>query len=79
MTIKLHQGQVWKRGGEYIRIVHLERLRVEYKSMLNLASRDGTHHKTSKKEFCRLIKQAELLPTPGTPTSGQPSINPPSG
>ena len=61
MTIKLQQGQVWKRGEEYIRIVHLERLEVEYKSLTSLLSRDGTHHHTSKKEFCRLIKQAELI------------------
>ena len=77
--MKLQQGQVWKRGGEYIRIVHLERLRVEYKSLTSLQSRDGTHHQTSKKEFCRLIKQAELLPARGTRASVQPSINPPSG
>jgi len=62
MTIKLEQGQVWKRGEEYIRIVHLERLEVEYKSLTNLLSRDGTHHHTSKKEFCKLIKTAELIP-----------------
>ena len=62
MTIKLQQGQVWKRGEEYIRIVHLERLEVEYKSQTNLLSRDGTHHHTSKKEFCKLIKTAELIP-----------------
>ena len=63
MTIKLQQGQIWKRGEEYIRIVHLERLEVEYKSVTNLLSRDGTHHHTSKKEFCKLIKAAELIPT----------------
>ena len=62
MTIKLQQGQVWKRGEEYIRIVHLERLEVEYKSLTNLLNRDGTHHHTSKKEFCKLIKTAELIP-----------------
>jgi len=69
MTIKLQQGQVWKRGEEYIRIVHLERLEVEYKSLTSLLSRDGTHHHTSKKEFCRLIKQAELIP-PTPPPQG---------
>ena len=30
MAMKLCQGQVWKKGGEYIRIVRLERLEVEY-------------------------------------------------
>ena len=60
--MKLQQGQVWKRGEEYLRIVRLERLEVEYKSLTDLASRDGTHHRTSKKEFCRLLKTATLLP-----------------
>ena len=64
MKIRLEQGQVWKRGEEYIRIVDLQRLEVRYKSQLNLTSREGTHHHTSKKEFCRLIKGATLL-TPG--------------
>ena len=59
--MKLQQGQVWKKGGEYIRIVRLERLEVEYKSMASLACKDGTKHVTSKKDFCRLLKQARLL------------------
>ena len=59
-TLKLQQGQVWQQGEEFIRIVQLSRLEVEYKSMTNLATKDGTHHTTSKKEFCRLIKKATL-------------------
>jgi hypothetical protein len=59
--MKLCQGQIWKQGGEYIRIVRLERLEVEYKSMTNLAGKEGTRHVTSKKDFCRLLKQARLL------------------
>lgn len=59
--MKLQQGQVWKQGDEYIRIVHLERLEVRYKSLLDPSSKDGSHHTTSKKEFCRLIKGATLL------------------
>ena len=39
-AVKLQQGQVWKQGGEYIRIVRLERLEVEYKSMTSLASKE---------------------------------------
>jgi len=62
MAMKLRQGQVWKQGKEFIRIVRLERLEVEYKSMLNLATKEGTLHVTSKKDFCRLLKQARLLP-----------------
>jgi len=64
MTLKLQQGQVWKAGAEYLRIVRLDRLEVEYKSLLDLASPDGTHHRASKKEFCRLLKTATLLPPP---------------
>lgn len=67
MSLKLQQGQVWKRGEEYLRIVHLERLEVKYKSQLDLLSRDGTHHHTSKKEFCRLIKGATLMPAAKVP------------
>ena len=61
--LKLQQGQIWKQGAEYLRIVHLERLEVEYKSLLNPHSRTGTHHHTSKKEFCQLLKQATLIPS----------------
>jgi hypothetical protein len=59
--MKLCQGQVWKSGKEYIRIVKLERLAVEYKSMLNLGNKEGTLRQTSKKDFCRLLKGAHLL------------------
>ncbi len=61
MSMKLCQGQIWKQGKEYIRIVRLERLEVEYKSLPSLASKEGTRHVTSKKDFCRLLKQARLL------------------
>jgi hypothetical protein len=60
-SMKLGQGQVWKSGKEYIRIVKLERLAVAYKSMPNLGNKEGTLHQTSKKDFCRLLKQARLL------------------
>lgn len=60
-TIKLQQNQVWKKGDEFFRIVHLERLEVKYKTLKNLLERDGTHHHVTKKEFCKLIKGATLL------------------
>jgi hypothetical protein len=59
--MKLCQGQIWKQGKEYIRIVRLERLAVEYKSLPSPSSKEGTMHETSKKDFCRLLKQARLL------------------
>ena len=59
--LKLQQDQVWKIESGYVRIVRLERLSVAYKSLKDLASRDGTHHETSKKEFTRMIKSGTLL------------------
>lgn len=59
--MKLLQNQVYKNGDDYLRIVRLERLAVEYKMLRDLLSKDGTHHVVSKKEFCRLIKNATLL------------------
>jgi len=61
VKLKLCQGQVWKQGKEYIRIVRLERLEVEYKSLPDLHSKAGTRHVTSKKDFCRLLKGAHQL------------------
>jgi hypothetical protein len=65
--MKLCQGQVWKKEKEFIRIVRLERLEVEYKSMTSLAGKEGSRHVTSKKDFCRLLKQATLLQPAKTP------------
>jgi len=59
--LKLQQDQVWKIGDGYVRIVRLERLSVAYKVLQNIATRDGTHHEVSKKEFTRLIKAGSLL------------------
>ena len=61
MPLKLKQGQVWKHGNEYIRIVHLERLQVAYKVMTDLHRGKGEHRHTSKKDFCRLLKECRLL------------------
>jgi hypothetical protein len=76
-ALKLTQGQIWNQGDEYLLILHLERLEVEYKRFKNIATRKGTHHHVSKKQFCRLIKHATLLSpdqtvrakTPGIPAS----------
>lgn len=85
MALKLRQGQVWKHGSEFIRIVRLQRLEVGYKSFLHLDKPDaGQHHITSKKDFCRLLKSATLLapkkvvaPKAAAPSSAVPS-SPPS-
>jgi hypothetical protein len=62
MGLKLCQAQIWQRDGEFIRIVKLDRLTVHYKVATTLKAGAGTHHQCSKKEFCRLIKTASLLP-----------------
>jgi hypothetical protein len=59
--VKLLQGQIWNQGDLYIQVLHLERLEVKYKSFQNLATRYGTHQTCSKKEFCRLLKNAVLM------------------
>lgn len=59
--MRLKQNQVWKRDAEYLRIVQLERRDVRYKAITNLLAGTGEHHHVSKKEFCRLIKDATLL------------------
>jgi hypothetical protein len=61
LSLKLQQGQVWKCGDVYVRIVHLARLEVGYKSASNRQFSDGKHHHTSKKDFCRLLKGATLI------------------
>lgn len=60
--MKLRQGQLWDLGGQYARIVVLERLAVEYKAMKDLDTSEGTHHRVSKKEFCALVRKATLVP-----------------
>jgi hypothetical protein len=59
--MRLQQGQIWKKDDEYLRIVEWARLSIEYKLMKNPADKKGTRHKMTKKEFCRLIRGAELL------------------
>ena len=74
MAIRLRQGQIWKHGDDFIRLVQLDRLTVRYKAVRDLASRGGAHHDVSKKEFCRLIKSATLLtPEPAAENSPAPA------
>jgi len=70
--LKLQQDQVWKIDAGYLRILHLERLSVTYKSLKNLTNRDGTHHEVSKKEFTRLLKFGSLLTREEISTLGKP-------
>jgi hypothetical protein len=59
--MKLQQGQTWKCGDEFVRIVHLERLAVGYKTFKSLKTSTGEHGHTSKKDFCRMLKGATLV------------------
>ena len=80
--MKLQQGQVWKREGEYLRIIVLQRLAVEYKSTLDPKVKEGTHIRATKKEFCRLLKGATLLPAvalPGVKPPAAPAPAAPAG
>ncbi len=74
MKLKLEQGQVWKLGEYYFLIVAWARLTIEYKQMTDLVSREGSLHKVTKKEFCRLIKHAELI-DPVTGLAGEGAGN----
>lgn len=58
--MKLEQGQIWKQGNEYLRIVRWARMAVDYKLQTDPAAKEGVVHKVTKKEFCRLIKGAVL-------------------
>ncbi|MCX6853425.1 MAG: hypothetical protein NTV80_00810 [Verrucomicrobia bacterium] len=60
--MKLEQGQIWKQGEVYYRIVEWARMYIEYKQMKDPATKEGTFHQLSKKEFCRLLKGATLIP-----------------
>ncbi len=59
--MRLQQNQIWKQGDTYYCIVQLERLRVDYKEMKDLSTRDGKHYQVTKKQFCTLLKGAALV------------------
>jgi hypothetical protein len=59
--IQLAQNQLWKQGNRYLRIVIWERLAIRYKETDSPEAEEGTLHDVTKKEFCRLIKGAELV------------------
>ncbi len=60
-SMKLEQNQLWRNGESLYRIVHLERLSVDYKELDMKDPEIGTHHSVSKKEFCRLIKGGKVV------------------
>ena len=66
--IQLAQNQLWKQGDRYFRIVIWERLAIRYKETASPEAAEGTIHDVTKKEFCRLIKDARLLDSPEIPS-----------
>lgn len=62
MSVKLQQGQLWKKGDDYFRIVTWSREEIGYKAMKDPSGEaGGTQHTVSKKEFCRLIKGGDCI------------------
>ena len=59
--MRLRQNQIWLKGGEYFRIVQLDRAEVQFKTLSDPLSGRGPHTTVTKKEFCRLLKGAELI------------------
>ena len=60
--MRLQQNQVWQSGDKFLRIVRLERKAVQYKTTKDSATVGGPHEYATKKDFCRLLKGATLLP-----------------
>ena len=58
--MRLEQGQIWEKGEDFILIVVWERHFIEYKTMQDLETREGTSNRVTKKEFCKLLKGATL-------------------
>ncbi|MFZ4396350.1 MAG: hypothetical protein ACOYOU_12075 [Kiritimatiellia bacterium] len=79
--MRLQQNQVWQSGDQFFRIVRLERKAVQYKVTKDSAIVAGPHFYATKKDFCRLLKGAALLPPtprigPVAPASEQPAATP---
>lgn len=58
--MRLEQGQIWEKGEDFILITKWERHFIEYKTMKDLETREGSLNELTKKEFCRLLKGAKL-------------------
>lgn len=59
--MKLQQNQIWQKEDAFYRIVELQRLEVQFKTLTDPTSGLGPHQRVSKKEFCRLLKGAVLV------------------
>ncbi|MEO0415073.1 MAG: hypothetical protein AAF226_08995 [Verrucomicrobiota bacterium] len=59
--MRIYQNQIYRKDDRTIRIVHIERLSVEYKETIDSEPEKAKHLTATKKEFCRMVKQAELI------------------
>lgn len=59
--MKLQQGQLWKQGDAYYRITEWARLSITYKALDAPDTKEGITHTVTKKEFCRMIKDAKRV------------------
>tara|TARA_B100000927_G_C16331586_1_gene415542 strand:- start:421 stop:618 length:198 start_codon:yes stop_codon:yes gene_type:complete len=59
--MKLQQGQIWQKGNNYYRITEWSRMIIQYKHTQRLDRKEGEVVEVSKKEFCRLLKDATLV------------------
>ena len=59
--MKLEQGQIWKLAEGFVLIVVWERLAIEYQELVSADATEGEIHQVTKKEFCKLIKHAEMV------------------
>ena len=59
--MRLKQGQVWQKKDRFYRIVEWSRLSIKYKLSFSENGTEDPPEEVSKKEFCRLIKGAQLV------------------
>ena len=59
--MRLKQGQIWKAKNCFYRIVEWSRLNIKYKLSYSENGTEEAPKEISKKEFCRLIKGADLV------------------
>ncbi|MDB4419234.1 hypothetical protein N9291_01380 [bacterium] len=57
----LAEGQIWKKGEEFYLIAAWERLAIEYQLLDGVEGLEGENQRVTKKEFCKLIKGAEMV------------------
>ena len=72
--MKLRQNQIWKKGGQYIRIVHRDNISVVYKVITDVRNEKVPHERATKKDFCRMIKGfvvIDAMPKPVKPIVDQ--------